>query len=125
MAQRFTIAIPGAQGQDINVGSTASTGGVVSLPTAEAIQVQRGYQQIVEPTTVTALTIPANTTYALVQNNGTQPARYRFDGVDPTASLGMRLPASGHIQIRGAAALAAAKFIREAAGVTLDIQYYA
>lgn len=127
MAQRVTLAIPNpaAPGQDINVGSTSSTGGVVSFPTSEAVQVQRGYQQIVEPATATALTVPANTTYALVQNNGTQPVRYRLDGTDPTASVGMRLAAGGTLHIRGATALAAARFIREAAGVTLDVQYYA
>lgn len=127
MAQRVTLAIPNptGSGQDINVGSTSSTGGIVSFPISEAAQVQRGYQQIVEPAAATALTVPANTSSALVQNNGTQPARYRLDGVDPTTSVGMRLAASAQIRIYGASALAAAKFIREAAGVTLDVQYYA
>jgi hypothetical protein len=35
MAQRFTIAIPGPQGQDINVGS-GSASGTVGLPVSQA-----------------------------------------------------------------------------------------
>lgn len=126
MAQRFTLAIPNpsAPGQDINVGSQTAGGGVVGIPTSEAVRSPTGYQQIVEPQSSTALTVPSNTTLALVQNNGTQPVRYRIDGPSPTTSMGMRINAGEELELIGASAVSAAKFIREAQGVTLDVQFY-
>lgn len=84
----------------------------------------KGYQQIADATlaAATALTVPAGSTYAVVQNNGSQPVRYRDDGTDPTTTVGMRIPAGNTLTYDGN--LAAIKFIREAAGVTLDVTYY-
>jgi hypothetical protein len=126
MAQRVTLALPNpaAPGQDVNVGSVSGSGVVTGFPISEPAQVPNGYQQIVEPATSTTLTVPANSSYAIIQNNGTQPTRYRLDATAPTSTTGMRLAAGAQIRVNGAAALAAAKFIREAAGVTLDVQYY-
>jgi hypothetical protein len=82
-----------------------------------------GYQQIVEPETSTGLIVPNGATFALIQNNGAQPARWRDDGPAPTTTMGLRIRAGDEREYRGN--LSALKFIREAAGVTLDVNYYA
>jgi hypothetical protein len=89
----------------------------------------RGYQQLTNATLAssTALTVPANSTAAIVQNNGTQPARFRMDGATtaPTSSTGMVIPAGeAAVLDYGATALGTARFIRAADGVTLDIEYF-
>lgn len=81
-----------------------------------------GYQQISEPATSTALIVPTNAKFAFVQNNGSQPARWRDDGQAATASTGQRIPAGQTLTYDGN--LSAFRVIREAAGVTLDILYY-
>ena len=83
-----------------------------------------GYEQIVSATlaTATALTVPAGAVAALIQNNGTQAARWRDDAVDPTAAIGMVLAVGGSILYDGD--LSAIKFIRAADGSILDIAYY-
>jgi len=90
----------------------------------------KGYQQLSNATLAasTALTVPSGATVAVIQNNGTQPVRWRDDGAStaPTASTGQRLPAGETLTLdTGNAGLTAARFIREADGATLDIQYYA
>jgi hypothetical protein len=67
--------------------------------------------------------IPATATFALIQNNGTQPARWRDDGPDPTASTGLRIKVGDTLLYDGN--LAALELIREGDGCTLDIAYYA
>ena len=89
----------------------------------------QGYQQLTNAAlaTSTALTVPANATGAIIQNNGTQPGRYRMDGATtaPTASVGMVIPAGEAIVLDyGRTALVAARFIRAADGATLDIEYF-
>lgn len=82
-------------------------------------------QQIVEPSTSTALTVPASATLAVVQNNGTVACRWRI-GNAPTATLGQTIAAGGSLtlDVRNVD-IVAARFIRSAAGVTLDVNYYA
>lgn len=83
-----------------------------------------GYQQIADAAlaAATGFTVPGGAKYAIVQNNGSQPCRWRDDGTNPTASTGQRIPAGEQLTYDGN--LAAIKFIREASGVTLDIHYY-
>jgi hypothetical protein len=89
----------------------------------------QGYQQLSNTTLASSspLTVPVNATGAIVQNNGTQPARYRVDGTTtaPTASSGMVIPPGEAIVLDyGRAALVASRYIRSADGLTLDIEYF-
>lgn len=99
------------------------------VPVKAAPYTSLGYQQIANATLAssTALTVPGGATVALVQNNGSQPVRFRPDGATtpPTASTGQRIPAGQTLTFdAGNAGLTALRFIREADGVTLDISYY-
>lgn len=122
----FTVALVGS-------GAGGASGGAVG-PTNPLYVRAASYtplastQQIANATLATAqaLTVPTGATVALVQNNGTQPCRWRADGSAPTASTGQRIPSGETLTLDiGNAGLVAARFIREADGVTLDISYYA
>lgn len=89
-----------------------------------------GYQQITLGAASTALTVPSidpNTgqnampTHAVIIVDGTS-VRYRDDGVDPTASIGMPL-LQGTVFIYDGD-LRKLRFIRTAAGAILNVSYY-
>jgi hypothetical protein len=82
-----------------------------------------GYQQLTSVTTSTALTVPGTATYAIVTVEA-QTVRYRDDGVAPTATVGMPLPAQAVLVVGGAAELAAIRFIQATAGAIIDVSYY-
>lgn len=89
-----------------------------------------GYQQIADATLAasSAMTVPGSATTAIIQNNGTTAVRWRVDGstTAPTASTGQRIVSGGTLTLDvGNASLITTRFIREAAGATLDITYYA
>lgn len=83
-----------------------------------------GYQQISNDAlaTVQQLTVPAGATIAVIENNGSQPCRWRDDPGSPTEKLGRVLAPDGELTYTGN--LSALKLIRGADGVTLDISYY-
>ncbi len=80
-----------------------------------------GYQQITSLSTVKTLTVPAGTSYALIQCE-TQAVRWRMDGTDPTASVGMRLAVGEELRLD--AAFGTIEFIEEAASAKLNVQYF-
>lgn len=88
-----------------------------------------GYQQITALSSATALTVPvvdanglsAKPTLALIVSE-TQAVRWRDDGVDPTASVGMPLAVGVTLQYDGD--LSRIRFIEQAAGAILNISYY-
>lgn len=80
-----------------------------------------GYQQITSLSTVKSLTVPAGTSYALVQCE-TQAVRWRMDGTDPTATVGMRLNAGEELELY--AAFATIEFIEETTSAKLNVQYF-
>jgi hypothetical protein len=86
----------------------------------------KGYQQL-DSTALAAsvgLTVPAGTTTAIIQAT-TAPIRWRADGVDPTASVGMLIADGGEILYSASEdALAALRFIRTSAGAVLNVSYY-
>lgn len=84
-------------------------------------QLPQGYQQITSLTSVVSLTPPDNACLALIQCEGA-PVRWRDDGVDPTASVGMRLPLASELRYDGN--LITVRFIQEASGAKLNISYY-
>lgn len=80
-----------------------------------------GYQQITSLAASTALTVPANTTVATVVPEG-QAVRLRKDGVAPTATVGLPIPVGAFVRLYGAE-IAAARFIEQAAGAKLNVEY--
>lgn len=81
-----------------------------------------GYQQITSLSSATGLTIPLGTTLALIVPE-TQNVRWRDDGTDPTASVGMPIFVGASLSYDGD--LNRIKFIESTAGATLNICYYA
>lgn len=81
-----------------------------------------GYQQITSLSSSTALTVPAGTQMALVQAES-QAVRWRDDGTDPTATVGMVLGAGETLEYT-ASQLGVVEFIEVAASAKLNIAYY-
>lgn len=81
-----------------------------------------GYQQITSLTSSTALTVPAGASLALIVPE-TQNVRWRDDGVAPTASVGMLVPANSSMSYDGD--LKAIRFIAATSGAILNVSYYA
>lgn len=87
----------------------------------------RGHQQINDVSSAVGLTIPAandtgNVDRALIQAID-QDVRWRDDGTDPTAAIGIRLAAGEDFWYIGKD-LTTIKFIESAAGAELNIAYY-
>ena len=81
-----------------------------------------GYVQVTDLSSAVALTPPANTTYALIQVES-QNVRFRDDGVNPTASVGMLLTVGSTLEA-SLDNLSRLIFIEATAGATLNISYY-
>ena len=83
-----------------------------------------GYQQITTITTSTALTVPSNASWAMIQCEA-QPVRWRDDGTAPTATVGMMM-AVGDILIYDGTIpnLTALRFIESTVGAKLNVSYY-
>jgi hypothetical protein len=81
-----------------------------------------GYQQITAAATAQALTVPEGARLALI-NCVTNNCRWRDDGTDPTATVGMQLAAGSELAYSGN--LTAIRFFEEAASTELNISYYA
>lgn len=96
-------------------------GAISHHATSEAILVEKGYQQITSLSSATALTVPTGADRALIQAT-TQNVRWRSDGTNPTATIGMQLAAGDSLFYTGN--LAALKFIEETASAVLNITYY-
>lgn len=69
--------------------------------------------------------LPAAASVAIVQNNHTQPIRFRYSGT-PTATVGQRIPVGETVTLDvGAATLATVRLIYEATGTgTVDVSYF-
>lgn len=81
-----------------------------------------GYQQITSLSSATGLTIPQGTTLALIVPE-TQNVRWRDDGTNPTASVGMPIFVGASLSYDGD--LNRIKFIESTSGAVLNIAYYA
>lgn len=77
--------------------------------------------QTITPTVSTSLTVPTGASHALIQCL-TQNVRWRDDGVDPTALVGMQLAAGKDIFYAGD--LDEIEFIEETSGGVVNITYY-
>jgi hypothetical protein len=81
-----------------------------------------GYVQLTNLTAATALTVPAGASLAIIQAEA-QPIRWRDDGADPTASVGMYLSVGQELQYSGAQ-LSRLKLIAATAGAIANITFY-
>lgn len=81
-----------------------------------------GYQQITSLSAATGLTIPAGATLAVITPL-TQGVRWRDDGVDPTATVGMPVAAGAYFNYDGD--LNRIRFIQQTVSAELNISYYA
>lgn len=80
-----------------------------------------GYQQITGLLTVTGLTIPAGARRCMIQAEASG-IRWRDDGTNPTANVGMVLPAAGILEYEGD--LESVKLIGQTAGAVANVSYY-
>lgn len=81
-----------------------------------------GYQQITSLSAATALTVPTGATMALIVPE-TQAVRWRDDGTNPTASVGMPVAVGEALNYDGD--LSRIRFIEQTASAKLNISYYA
>ena len=81
-----------------------------------------GYQQITSLSSATGLTVPQGATLALIVPE-TQNVRWRDDGTDPTASVGMPIFVGASLSYDGD--FNKIRFIQETASAKLNISYYA
>lgn len=79
-----------------------------------------GYEQILDLSSATPLSVPVNADTALVIP--TADVVWRDDGVDPTAAVGMPLAAGQTILYDGD--LSAIRFILVSASAQLNVSYY-
>lgn len=80
-----------------------------------------GFQQITATATAVGLTPPAGARIAVIDVEA-QNIRWRDDGTDPTAAVGMRILVNSESKYSGD--LSAIKFIAETAGAILNVSYY-
>jgi hypothetical protein len=71
----------------------------------------------------TALTVPAQSVYAVVCAE-TAAVRYTTDGTTPTATVGMPLASGQCVAIQGEGSLSLFRVIQQTAGATLDVSYF-
>lgn len=81
----------------------------------------KGYQQITSLSSAASLTVPAGATCAEIVVEGAA-IRWREDGTNPTASVGMPMDA-GTSRFH-TTALTAFRAIQQASGAVLNIHYY-
>jgi hypothetical protein len=80
-----------------------------------------GYQQITNLSAATGLTVPQGATRALIAPLS-QDIRWRDDGVNPTASVGMPVTAGTYLSYDGD--LQNIKFIETSASAEINVTYY-
>jgi hypothetical protein len=116
----------------IHVGVENSSGDITGnrpvspsspLPTVSAALVKLGYQQITSLSPAAALTVPTGATFCIVTAES-QAVRWRDDGTNPTASVGMPIASGGSYTFNGAVNLAALRFIEQTASAILNVSYY-
>jgi len=94
---------------------------VKSVRVADEPLTPLGYQQITSLSSATALTVPDLARFALIEAEA-QGVRWRDDGTNPTAAIGMPLSAGSTIWYVGN--LEDIKFIEDTAGGILNVTYY-
>jgi hypothetical protein len=115
-AAAWTLAVPAfaacttaTQPNTLGTSANASYEAILAVcDAAGGANTPLGYQQITSLSSATALTVPTGATVAVIIPE-TQAIRWRDDGTNPTASVGMPLASGQPMTLKGAAALAAAR----------------
>lgn len=81
-----------------------------------------GYQQITSLSAAAALTVPQGATMAVIVPEA-QDIRWRDDGVNPTASVGMPVAVGAVLSYDGD--LNRIRFIQQSASAIINVSYYA
>jgi hypothetical protein len=87
----------------------------------DTILVPLGYEQITSLSSAQSLTVPSGAMFALIQAE-TQDVRWRDDGTDPTATVGMIIATEEGIWYTGL--LQEIRFIETTASAKLNVVYY-
>jgi hypothetical protein len=93
----------------------------MNMQTKPASTAPIGYQQITSLSAATGLTAPANARWALIVPES-RDVRWRDDGTNPTASVGMPIAAGQAFEYTGD--LSRIAFIEQAASAKLNVAYY-
>lgn len=80
-----------------------------------------GYEQITDVSSAVGLTIPETANRALIQPTA-KNVRWRDDGEEPSATVGMQIAAGSTMAYEGD--LSALSFIQEDTGAVLNVSYY-
>lgn len=80
------------------------------------------YQQMAVTVAANLASVPAGATYAVISVEG-NAIRYRDDGTDPTATVGMPVAVGGTVTYDGA--LARLRLVAQAGTATVNVSYYA
>lgn len=80
-----------------------------------------GYQQITDLSAATALTVPTGATTAVITAEA-QAVRYRDDGTNPSATVGM--PVAVGVALTYTGPLSKIKFFEQTSGAKLNVLYY-
>jgi hypothetical protein len=105
--------VPGQSDNVMAVIATAPSGKLNATPC--------GYEQITALSAAAALTVPTGACYCIIQAQD-QAVRWRDDGTDPTATVGMRITTTEELFYDGD--LSTIKFFEEAASAKLNVVYY-
>lgn len=81
-----------------------------------------GYEQVTSLGSATGLTVPTGAEFAIIVPE-TQAVRWRDDGTNPTASVGMPLATGTALEYDGK--LGSIKFIEQTASAKINVAYYA
>ena len=82
-----------------------------------------GFQTLTVSSTAVALTVPATARLAVLTILADN-IRYRDDGTNPTATVGMLVVAGSDIVVCGGPSLGAFRMIRQTTDATVSVSYY-
>lgn len=93
-------------------------------PAVPSVDVTGAFEQLSSLSVARSLNVPSGrrVNYCMVQADG-QNVRYRDDGTDPTASIGMILIA-GDPPTKFTHAFSLLRFVEAASGAKLNVRYY-
>lgn len=95
---------------------------MAQFPPFQGIRPALGYQQITALTGSTALDVPAGTALILIVPQA-QAVRWRDDGTAPSATVGQPLAVGSELRY-DSRAMAALRFIEQAASAAINVTYY-
>ena len=93
----------------------------MSVLTVDGSLEPKGFEQIADLSSAVGLSAPAGARLALIQATD-QDVRWRDDGTDPTASIGVQLRAGDDVWYTGD--LSAIALIEQSSGAVLNVSYY-